>query len=199
MMKIRTLILMPLLWLVINTNANPEVTRVDDLRYQGLGTSTVYQKFQPRVSSGNLFKITTQSNVFLKVPGVTLVLHHTYPMLYELNFEAVCRVNESGIVFQLDFLYNDHTLLENKFYKNDGSGYGSGRDWWFSPTPYANHFICSRSETVYLAAGTHVIDVGARISYYRPLQIWNGQLTVKLTQYDSTQNTVGNLPMLRLL
>jgi hypothetical protein len=196
MMKIRTLILMPLIWLVIGTNSNPGMTKVADLQYQRMGVPTVYQKFQPRLSG--YFTITTQSKVFSKVPGVTLILQHTYPVLCELHFEAVCRVSETGVAFRLEFLYNDHTLEENKFYKNDGFNHGSGRSWFFGPTHYSHHFICSRSETVYLAAGTHAIDVGVSVDYYQPAQIYGGQLTVKMTPYDSTQKVVGNLPMLHL-
>ena len=62
----------------------------------------------------------------------------------------------------------------------------------------SHHFVCSRLETVYLAAGTYVVDVGARLNYYSQIEVFNGQLTFKLTQYDLSQTTLGNLPILRV-
>ncbi|CAM4786965.1 unnamed protein product [Rotaria magnacalcarata] len=104
----------------------------------------------------------------------------------------------SASVFELEFLYNDHKLRENTFYRNDGSAVGSERNWWFNTLPSSHHFVCSRAETVYLAAGTYVIDVGAGLIYYCQTEVFNRQLTVKLTQYDSSQTTLGNLPMLHV-
>ncbi|CAF1378008.1 unnamed protein product [Rotaria magnacalcarata] len=119
-------------------------------------------------------------------------------MLYELNFEVICRLSASASVFELEFLYNDHKLRENTFYRNDGSAVGSERNWWFNTLPSSHHFVCSRAETVYLAASTYVVDVGAGLIYYCQTEVFNRQLTVKLTQYDSSQTTLGNLPMLRV-
>ncbi|CAF1289537.1 unnamed protein product [Rotaria magnacalcarata] len=119
-------------------------------------------------------------------------------MLYELNFEVICRLSASGSVFELEFLYNDYTLRDNTFYRNGSSAVGSERHWWFNTLPSSHHFVCSRAETVYLAAGTYVIDVGAGLIYYSQTEVFNRQLTVKLTQYDSSQTTLGNLPMLHV-
>ncbi|CAF1658766.1 unnamed protein product [Rotaria magnacalcarata] len=105
-------------------------------------------------------------------------------MLYELNFEVICRLSASGSASELELLYNDHKLRENTFYRNDGSGVGSERNWWFNTLPSSHHFVCSRAETVYLAAGTYALDVGARLNYFSQTEVFNGQLTVKLTQYD---------------
>ncbi|CAF1409755.1 unnamed protein product [Rotaria magnacalcarata] len=105
-------------------------------------------------------------------------------MLYELNFEVICRLSASGSAFELEFLYNDHKLRDNTFYRNGSSAVDSERHWWFNRLPSSHHFVCSRSETVYLAAGTYVLDVGARLIYYSQTEVFNGQLAVKLTQYD---------------
>ncbi|CAF3018606.1 unnamed protein product [Rotaria socialis] len=197
-MKINALVIISTLVLIISTGGDTTLIKVADSQGQSLAPSTVYKKFQPRVSQENFFKITSQSRVFAKIPGLTLVLHHAYPMLYELNFEAICRFHASGSAFELEFLYNDHTLRDNTFYRNDGSAVGSERNWWLNPLPSSHRFVCSRSETVYLAAGTYVLDVGARLNYYSQIEVFNGQLTVKLTQYDLSQTTLGNLPMLRV-
>ncbi|CAF1092911.1 unnamed protein product [Rotaria magnacalcarata] len=196
--KKNTVVIISTLVLIISTGADPILTKVADLQGGSFTPSTVYKKFQPRVSQENMFKITSRSRVYAKVPGLTLVLHHAYPILYELNFEAICRCPETGSAFELEFIYNDHTLRDNTFYRNDGSGVGSDRHWWFNPLPSAHHFVCSRSETVYLAAGTYAFDVGARLNAYSQIEVFNGQLTVKLTQYDLSQTTLGNLPMLRV-
>ncbi|CAF3465116.1 unnamed protein product [Rotaria socialis] len=81
--------------------------------------------------------------------SLTLVQRHAYPMFYELNFEAICRFPASGSAFGLELLYNDHTVRDNTFYRNDGSSVGSERSWWLNPLPSSHHFVCSRSETVY--------------------------------------------------
>ncbi|CAF4722383.1 unnamed protein product [Rotaria socialis] len=66
-------------------------------------------------------------------------------MLYELNFEAICRFPANDSAFELEFLYNDHTFRHNTFYRNDGSGVGSERNWWFNPLPNSHHFRFIRS------------------------------------------------------
>ncbi|CAF3789170.1 unnamed protein product [Rotaria socialis] len=177
-MKINALVIISTLVLIISTGGDTTLIEVADSQGQSRAPST--------------------SRVYAKVPGLTLVLYHAYPTLYELNFEAICRCHASGSAFELEFLYNSHTLGENTFYRNDGSAFGSERNWWFNQLASSHHFVCSRSETVYLAAGTYVLDVGARLNSYSQIEVFNGQLTVKLTQYDSSQTTLGNLPMLRV-
>ena len=75
---------------------------------------------------------------------------------------------------------------------------GSGQDWWFNPPLSSHHFVCSRSETVYLAAGTYAIDVGAAARVFKALDLWNGHLTVKMTQFAANQKMIGNVPMLQV-
>ena len=163
---------------------------------QGFGSPIVYQKWQTPIANTG-FIVTPSSSILVKVPGLTLILQHASPMLYELHFEGVCRIPDGGTVFRLDFLYNDHTLFQNKVYKNNGvNPNGSGRDWWFSPSASDHHFVCSRSETIYLAPGTYAIDVGAAATRFQAMNLWGGQLTVKMTQFGPNQNMVGSLPML---
>ena len=79
--------------LLICTNATEKVTKVADMRGQGLGTSVVYQKWQPPAfNNDGVFTVPPSSSVLVKVPGLTLILQHAHPMLYELNFEGVCRI-----------------------------------------------------------------------------------------------------------
>ncbi|CAM4842052.1 unnamed protein product [Rotaria magnacalcarata] len=173
--KINIVVIISTRVLIISTGGDPILIKVADSQGESLAPSTVYEKFQPRVSQENIFKITSQS------PSRTT---HAYPMLYELNFEVICWFPASGSAFELEFLYNDHKLRENTFYRNDASAVDSERNWWFNALSSSRHFVCSREETVYLAAGTYVLDVGARLNYYSQIEVFNGQLTVKLTQYD---------------
>ncbi|CAF1474567.1 unnamed protein product [Adineta ricciae] len=70
------------------------------------GYPQVKQKaFQLRVPNGNTFTIQSQSLIFTKVPGIALALSDNNPMLYELQFETICREPDT------------------KFYKNHGSSF----------------------------------------------------------------------------
>ncbi|CAF4224799.1 unnamed protein product [Rotaria magnacalcarata] len=64
-------------------------------------------------------------------------------MLYELSFGAICRFPASDSAVGLELLYNDHTVRDNTFYRNDGSTVGSERSWWLNPLPSSHHFIKS--------------------------------------------------------
>ncbi|CAF4551551.1 unnamed protein product [Rotaria socialis] len=128
---------------MISTGADPILIKVTDSQGQNLAPSTVYTKFQP-------------------------LQRHAYPMFYELNFEAICRFPASGSAFGLELLYNDHTVRDNTFYRNDGSSVGSERSWWLNPLPSSHHFIksgiielFSRFETLetnLLASSYHDLD-----------------------------------------
>ncbi|CAF4653596.1 unnamed protein product, partial [Rotaria socialis] len=92
---------------------------------------------------------TSVDDKYWRRSNIDKIQRHAYPMFYELNFEAICRFPASGSAFGLELLYNDHTVRDNTFYRNDGSSVGSERSWWLNPLPSSHHFVCSRSETVY--------------------------------------------------
>ncbi|CAF4965158.1 unnamed protein product, partial [Rotaria socialis] len=54
--KVNALVIILTRVLIINTGADPMLTKLADLQGQSLAPSTVYTKFQPRVSQENIFK-----------------------------------------------------------------------------------------------------------------------------------------------
>jgi len=185
----------------ISAAEKQDVIVVPDLRQQQV-TQAVYKKFQPRVPFDQEFQITTPNTVFVKIPGLSLVLSHSYPMLYELSFEGVCRVETGGAAYQLDFLCNDHVLVDNKLERNDGTSKGRELWYWYKPMVLFRQ-ACTRTETVFLPAGIHLIDVGIRLREHsellpgmQRLNIANGGLTVKLTQFNTNQVAIGGLELL---
>jgi hypothetical protein len=173
-----------------------KVLAVPDLRYQPF-TQIVYKKFQPQVPVASEFAVSVPSSVYTKIPGLSLVLSHsTHPMLYDLHFEANCRIVHTVSTFSVEFLYDDHLLYQNQLKKNDGTTSGSGLGYWFASN--AGHFTCSRRETALLPAGTHLIDVGVRIGSDFKLNVINCRLTVKVSQYVIDPNSTGGLQILNV-
>ena len=55
-MKINALVIISTLVLIMSTAADPILIKVADSEGQSVAPSTVYKKFQPRVSQENFFK-----------------------------------------------------------------------------------------------------------------------------------------------
>ncbi|CAF3384200.1 unnamed protein product, partial [Rotaria socialis] len=107
-------------------------------------------------------------------------------MLYELNFEAICRFPANDSAFELEFLYNDHTFRHNTFYRNDGSGVGSERNWWFNPLPNSHHFI--KSDIIELFSRFETLETNLLASSHDDLDgehtAWLKNTNVSTTCYD---------------
>ncbi|CAF2064131.1 unnamed protein product [Rotaria magnacalcarata] len=155
-----------------------------------------YKKFQLGVLS-----LTSPSLTYLKIPGLSFAFHHTTPLVYRLSFEGECRVPESGSVFQIDFIYDDH-LLHNgdQLVLNDGRNIMHQTPaHWHKPSMGAYHEICIHSDIVQLPSGTHMVDVGFQLFAPFPntaISLSKAKLIVELIQYSSNVNH--GLPMLPL-
>ena len=161
---------------------------------------------QPRV-----YTLHGGSETFFKLPGTTLALHHTEPLLYKVRFEGKCYSPHAHLIWlYLHLMVDDHVFFANKFlpntadrYKynvgsteNDDSDQIGGFKWYISAPALVT---CAFSDIMYLNAGLHVIDVGVRggHSIYGgafPLSVMDGVLTVELIQYDRFAN-IGMQPM----
>lgn len=153
----------------------------------------VYKRFQLS-SELNLRVI---SNVFTRIPGLSLTVSHSRPMLYEVQFEAICRIDGQGNAFQIGFLYDDYIVDQDHLVKNDGSRWTVMPDFWLNPGFGGHHFPCTRTETMSLKSGIHTIEVGIRAQFYAPhVDILVGRLTVKLSEYNWDPILRGSLKIL---
>ena len=54
---------------------------------------------------------------------------------------------------------------------------------------------CPKSDLIYMPAGTHVVEVGARTRYNGGLMVYGGELSVQLTQYHPEVNLALSHPI----
>ncbi|CAF3407280.1 unnamed protein product [Rotaria socialis] len=155
-----------------------------------------YKKFQL-----GMLSLASPSLTYLKISGLSFAFHHATPLVYRLSFEGQCRIPESGSVFLIEFIYDDHLLLNgDQLVLNDG------RNWmyqtpshWHKPSMGAYHEICIHSDIVQLPSGTHIVDAGIQLLAPFPntaIILSAGKLIVELIQYSSNVNH--GLPMLPL-
>ncbi|CAF3331595.1 unnamed protein product [Rotaria sp. Silwood2] len=158
-----------------------------------------------------LFLINGPSEIFVKLPGLTMAFYHTEPLLYKIRFEGKCYSKHAKSVWlYLHLMINDYVLYVDKFVPNTDSRfqYVSGQTgnynsdqiggfYWYSTLPTV--VTCAFSDIIYLNRGLHVVEIGARggIDYNNgafPININNGVLTVELIQYGLNAN-IGMTPV----
>ena len=183
---------------VPNANANR-----DSASFNLIQAQTYYVKSQsPSIYEQN----TATSNIFTTLPGLMMPFNHTTPMLYKINFRGDCRIVGGRRLYQKIYakiMIDDKLLVGSKLYPNNNNrhlvqpGLASNLDEFdcrgggcvTAVTVNESHWYsssCSISETIYLAAGIHVVNVGIRTT--NTFKIVGGILNVELIQYDRTAN-----------
>lgn len=163
------------------------------------------QSFHSRFQTRSRFDLSTVSDSFVKVPGLTFVFSHSTPMLYKINFQGTCTNYIAISESYMHILVDDKVFIFNKLLPNDNSRLSLGQDLDDTLSKidaldagyFGSHTIwqwtpCVQYKTIYLAAGVHSIDVGVRTT--KQFSVYGGQLTVELVQYNS--NSSINLPII---
>jgi hypothetical protein len=155
----------------------------------------------------NSYTLHGYSETFVKLPGLTMPFYHTQPLLYKIRFEGKCYSQHSiGIWLYLHLMIDDYLLYVDKFLPNTPNRYkylpeftGNNRvdevgGFFWHPNSLTVE-MCSFNDIIYLNAGLHIIDVGARGGPGAfPIEVINGILTIELVEYDPQAN-IGILPV----
>lgn len=152
------------------------------------------------------FRLSSVLPDFIKIPGLSLVFHHSRPRLYKIRFQGHVHTPAAASFNLVRVMVDNYLLIGNKLYPNTEHRFQMkrpswrndqwGLDWlggvfaWSGVT--ANTFPCSKADTVYLPGGTHSIDVVARTS--NVLQTEGLELAVELIELPEGSKT--NLPLL---
>ncbi|CAF1155560.1 unnamed protein product [Adineta ricciae] len=173
---------------------NEPITYVNTKSSDGILTHYYPPKYYIKLQNPSHFEYTDGSNrIFVQVPGLVLSFHHQTPMLYEINFHGECRIDSQQSWLFLRIRVDGNLIMGNTLVPNmandtlvDGTSLHSNAN-----TPGAA-FPCSKIDWIYLSAGTHVVDVVARLA--NSGRIAGGSLKIKLTQFDSANDI--NLPIM---
>lgn len=151
------------------------------------------------------FVLTTVSPTFIKVPGLALVFCNAHPRIFRISIQG--QMHTSALTFgsMVKVMIDEHILISNKLVPNTEERFKllatPGSDLWSSDWAggilaySASSFItisAHKSETVYLPAGTHSINVAARTS--KTVSVEGFELSVEVN--DIPEGAKINLPLL---
>ncbi|CAF1166970.1 unnamed protein product [Adineta steineri] len=149
--------------------------------------------------------------IFTKIPGLMFVIHHTEPLVYQLQFQGSCQLFTPNINGFIRFLIDGRVLVRNYLLPNTDNRHllvpelGSGVDnldhigggMLYSAQSVGIAMSCPKSDLIYMPAGTHVVEVAARTNINGPMVVWGGELSVQLTQYDPAVSLALSHPIVR--
>ncbi|CAF2030074.1 unnamed protein product [Rotaria magnacalcarata] len=157
--------------------------------------STIH--FYRRSQGSWYFDASSASQVFSKVPDLSLGVHHTVAMIYKIHFQGSClhtAVTSHGFI---RILVDNNVLNLNRLMPNTdrratlASQIGlnlevldlQGGSMFYSGFTTLVCVSCAKTDVVLLSPGTHIIDVGLRTD--NPIaRIHGGELVVEMTEYD---------------
>lgn len=201
-------IILSLTFLILASYANGEVIKILSGRRVNANNGFIRsQKFYRTFQEPIQFRIQGPSDFYVKVTGLNMAFHHTVPLLYKVNFYAVCW-NSAERVFALPRLMVDNYLVYNdKFVRNTEYRHksipgfenlfafdqlGAGH-YGFPNAPLA--MTIEKNEWIYLAPGLHSIDVAIRTVGTAPVYINFGVLSIELVEYSEGANLGGLVPV----
>ncbi|CAF3837987.1 unnamed protein product [Rotaria sp. Silwood1] len=154
--------------------------------------------FYKRYQDPDMFEIGSSTATFVKIPGLSVAVHHTVPMIYKIRVQISSQLEKTAAHSLIRFLINDQVLISDQLLPNNDNRLKSGTVWdtniialdfrggsLFYSGGGATWLVVPyfKSELVLMPAGTHLIEVGARTE--DPLlRIWGGELLVEVTEYD---------------
>ncbi|CAF2694171.1 unnamed protein product [Rotaria sp. Silwood2] len=153
----------------------------------------VFRKYQETTT----FELSSSSDVFVKIPGLTFATHHSQPMVYQLQFHGTCQQYSSATHSFIRFLIDNRVLISNYLLPNNDQrqalapelgisnfyvDYRGGSMSYGALTTVA--MPCPKSDLILLKGGTHIIEVAARFVTNGKLYIFGGELTVQMMQYQ---------------
>jgi hypothetical protein len=138
-------------------------------------------------------------------------IHHKHPTVYQLHFQGSCLLSSAYIHGFVRFLIDGRVLVSNYLLPNNDQrhlrapelgadlnqfDYRAGGMSFSSGSPHIA-MSCPKSDLIYMPAGTHVVEVGARTYGNGGITVYGGELSVQLTQYDSKMNLELSHPVIR--
>jgi hypothetical protein len=157
------------------------------------------------------YTIPQPSNVFTKIPGLMFAISNAHPTVYRLQFQGSCQLTAAQINGFVRFLIDGRILVSNYLLPNNDRrhlvapelgtdlhafDHRGGGMIMSAGSPFIA-MSCPKSDLVYMPAGTHVVEVAARTTHNGGIIVWGGELSVQLTQYDSTVNLELPHPVIR--
>jgi hypothetical protein len=157
------------------------------------------------------YTIPVPSDIFTKIPGLMLAVHHAHPIVYRLEFQGSCQLNAAAINGFVRFLIDGRVLVSNYLLPNNARRHWLAPELGTSLDEFDHHaggmimsagspgiaMSCPKSDLIYMPAGTHVVEVAARTRYNGGIIVWGGELSVQLTQYDAAVNLELSHPIIR--
>ncbi|CAF3694458.1 unnamed protein product, partial [Rotaria socialis] len=181
----------------VAAQANTSVIEIPSVRSRVSSGGTLNQRsyFYTRSQDAILFEVASVSPTFIKVPGLSIIVHHDQPMLYRIGFQGGCQSGTYSSNF-VHLLIDGYILIENELLPNNNrrqavaphlgtnidevdqhnGGLSTGRS-----VPFVTS--CPRFRKVILRSGTHSIDIGVRITIPN-MNLIGGQLEVEISAYD---------------
>lgn len=213
MLKVHTLLLIFgfLLKAVFTaSNSNTSVITIPAMRSRisSSGISNQINHVFTRYQEAILFEAASVSASFIKIPGLSLAVHHDQSMFYRISFQGGCQSGTLAYNF-VHFLIDGRVLIENELLPNNDRrqtvaqhlGNNINEIDRRSGGVYMGYNVplvasCPRFQTVVLPRGTHTIDVGIRINT-PTMNLIGGQLNVELSTYDSNEQLGLSYPVIR--
>ncbi|CAF3315300.1 unnamed protein product [Rotaria socialis] len=152
------------------------------------------------------FYFTTAMVGFVKVPGLSLALHHSRARLYEIRFQGSLYTTALAKRSYIRIMIDDAILISNKLYPNTeerkrldpsfennllNSDIQGGIYLYSSSSNIV--FPCVKFETAYIPAGTHSIDVVIRTE--DTIIVHGSELFVKV--FDIDESSQSSLPLVQ--
>ncbi|CAF1105890.1 unnamed protein product [Rotaria magnacalcarata] len=192
------------------TQSNTSVIEIPSVRSRisSVGTSNQRSYFYAKSQDTTVFAVASVSATFVKVPGLSISVHHDQPMLYRIGFQGGCQSGTFSSNF-VHLLIDGYVLIENELLPNNNrrqavaSHLGASIDeidqrngglFYGRNLPFAAS--CPRFRKVILPSGTHSIDVGIRITI-PSMNLIGGQLEVELSVYDPGTQIGLSYPIIR--
>ncbi|CAF2118316.1 unnamed protein product [Rotaria magnacalcarata] len=154
----------------------------------------IYRRYQDPIA----IELSQRVATFIKIPGLMVAVHHTKPMVYQIRYQGTCWIARALAYSILTILIDNQVLIANQLLPNSDRRYAlasqiggksadlRGGSYWYSGSAAGTCFSWYKTELVLIPTGTHVIEVGVRAEN-TILHLWGGELTVDMTEYDSTQ------------
>lgn len=181
----------------------PDVINLDRVQSRSSAPNTAPQFFS-KFQLEDVHVITTVSDTFEKIPGLSLLFYHSQPRLYRIRIQGSICINQPGYVW-VRILVDDQVPYANQLLPNNNlrnraaASFGTSllrldaRGGIFAGMNHGYHtYSCSKVDTLYIPGGVHSIDVGARIDAYAQIETF--QLDVEVLELDEQSST--NLPLL---
>lgn len=125
------------------------------------------------------YTIPAPSDIFTKIPGLMLAIHHAHPTVYRLEFQGSCQLNAAAINGFVRFLIDGRLLVSNYLLPKNAQrrlvapglsrelnefDHRAGEMIMSAGSP-GIAMSCPKSDLIYMPAGTHVVEVAARTRY----------------------------------